>query len=318
MYSIQQYSSNSKPIWDAFVKTSKNGTFLFLRDFMEYHADRFTDHSLLVYEGQKLVALLPAHVDGDKAFSHYGLTYGGLVLPGSLRLEKVTDIFKAILLYFNQHGFSVFNIKTIPYIYHKIPSQELEYALFLSNAVLKRRDSLSVIETLAGGKVNSTRKQEIKKGLKNNLVITEEEPDSFWQEILIPNLKDKHNATPVHSLAEIKRLQECFPDNIRHFNVYHESKLVAGATMFVTETTAHAQYISGDENKTLLGSVDFLFSELITKTFSDKKFFDFGTSNENQGRVLNKGLAYWKESFGARTIVQDFYEVPTENYKQIP
>ena len=47
--------------------------------------------------------------------------------------------------------------------------------------------------------------------------------------------------------------------------------------------------------------------------FAHKKFFDFGISNEAQGRKLNQGLSYWKESFGASTIVHDFYEVQTAN-----
>jgi hypothetical protein len=57
-----------------------------------------------------------------------------------------------------------------------------------------------------------------------------------------------------------------------------------------------------------------LHYHLITDVFSAKCFYDFGISNENQGRKLNNGLSYWKESFGASTIVQDFYEVKPVNY----
>lgn len=39
------------------------------------------------------------------------------------------------------------------------------------------------------------------------------------------------------------------------------------------------------------------------------KYFDFGISNENNGRFLNRGLIAQKEGFGARTIVHDFYEL---------
>ncbi|MDP5097814.1 MAG: hypothetical protein NWP90_09090, partial [Flavobacterium sp.] len=40
----------------------------------------------------------------------------------------------------------------------------------------------------------------------------------------------------------------------------------------------------------------------------------FGISNENNGLHLNESSYYWKESFGARTIVQNFYEIETRNY----
>ena len=36
--------------------------------------------------------------------------------------------------------------------------------------------------------------------------------------------------------------------------------------------------------------------------------------NENQGKNINEGLLYWKESFGARAISQDFYEVEIKNH----
>ena len=49
-------------------------------DFVEYHSDRFTDYSLMVYEDQKLIAIMPANFDenGD-VHSHQGLSYGGVL-----------------------------------------------------------------------------------------------------------------------------------------------------------------------------------------------------------------------------------------------
>ena len=85
-------------------------------------------------------------------------------------------------------------------------------------------------------------------------------------------------------------------------------------TIFETKNVAHAQYIAGNADKGSLGSVDFLYHYLLTSVFKDKRYFDFGISNENQGKNLNKGLSYWKESFGANTVIQDFYEVPTANF----
>src|SRR2546423_15660713 len=75
---VQRYSARLKAAWDEFVAKAKNSTFLFRRDYMEYHADSFSDHSLMLYEGSKLVAVLPANLYGDGTLvSHQGLTYGG-------------------------------------------------------------------------------------------------------------------------------------------------------------------------------------------------------------------------------------------------
>ncbi|MBC7641796.1 MAG: GNAT family N-acetyltransferase, partial [Flavobacterium sp.] len=154
-----------------------------------------------------------------------------------------------------------------------------------------------------------------KKGAKNNLEIREENNfENFWNEILIPNLFIKHQSQPVHSFDEIRQLKKLFPENIRQFNVYQNHKIVAGTTIFETNLVAHSQYISGNESKSKNGSLDFLYHYLITDFYKNKKFLDFGTSNENNGLRLNSGLNFWKESFGTDTIVQEFYEINTKNY----
>jgi len=130
-------------------------------------------------------------------------------------------------------------------------------------------------------------------------------------------LEERHRAKPIHSIAEMDLLKSLFPTNIRQFNVYHNDKIVAGTTVFESETVAHCQYISKYEDDRDLGSLDFLYHFLITEVFVNKRFFDFGISNESQGKKLNDGLSYWKESFGASTIIHDFYEVETANYVKL-
>ena len=80
--------------WDAFVRTSKNGTFLHERRFMDYHADRFSDCSLMIYEDNELVALFPANWDANEfvLYSHQGLTYGGLLLTSETTQHLVLQI----------------------------------------------------------------------------------------------------------------------------------------------------------------------------------------------------------------------------------
>jgi hypothetical protein len=159
------------------------------------------------------------------------------------------------------------------------------------------------------------RKKCIRRSQNSNLVIREElNFELFWNEILIPNLAKKHQAKPVHTIEEITILQKKFPGKIRHFNVYYANKIVAGTTVFITDNVAHPQYISGNERKNELGSLDFLYNHLITVVLRDKNFFDFGPSHEDNGKKINEGILFWKESFGAKTTVQDYYEIKTSDY----
>jgi hypothetical protein len=310
IYTLKTYQKTDYAQWNVFIGQAKNATFLFHRDFMEYHSDRFEDYSLIVLDGEKWVAILPANRVGNDVHSHQGLTYGGLVYKEQTKLATVIEIFQVILLFLKENKIEKLLIKTIPSIYHIKPAEELQYALFLANAKLIRRDTLSVIDLSQKNKIARGRLEGVQKGIKKKLKIIEVTIfDDFWNKILIPNLQDKYDVKPVHSLDEITSLKLLFPNNIRQFNVYDGDVIVAGTTIFESQNVVHAQYISGNESKSENGSLDFLYHHLITNVFKNKKFFDFGISNEEQGKILNNGLCFWKESFGASTIVHDFYEV---------
>lgn len=317
-YTVRPYQPTDFEAWNAFIGKAKNATFLFHRDFMEYHKDRFEDFSLIVEEDRKWIALLPANRVGDTLFSHQGLTYGGLVYDENLRLEPFLAVFKTVLLFLKEYNVDKLQLKLMPSIYTDYLAEELNYALFITESKLIRRDALSVVDLQKPIRLLKNRMEGVTRSSKNQLIVKEvTDFDSFWDDILIPNLENKHHAKPVHSLEEIRLLHSRFPQNIRQFNVYKNDQIVAGTTIFESKNVAHSQYISGNLNKNELGSLDFLHYYLMTEVFKDKNYFDFGTSNESKGKKLNKGLSYWKESFGGNTIVQDFYEVPTSNYDKL-
>jgi hypothetical protein len=314
-YTVRKYESKDFDSWNAFIADAKNATFLFHRNFMEYHNDRFHDYSLIVLDGDNWVAVLPANRVADEVFSHQGLTYGGVVCNKKMKQSIMIGIFKSILEFLNSNGIVTLHLKIMPSIYFDFPADELNYVLFLVDSKLLRRDSLSIIENKKPLLISRARKACVRRGAENNLVIKEEADFKlFWNEILIPNISKKHNTKPVHTLEEIEKLYRYFPENIRHFNVYHFNKIVAGTTVFVSKNVAHPQYVSGQDDKNELGSLDFLYNYLITDVFKDKRYFDFGISNEENGKKLNEGLIFWKESFGARTLTQDFYKVETKNF----
>ncbi len=282
---------------------------------MEYHKDRFEDYSLMVYKNERLLGLLPANRLKNVIHSHQGLSYGGLILQKTVKFSDVLIVFKSLLEFLLANGMSQLNLKPIPKIYHSLPSDEMDYLLFLLKAELQKKETLSVIDQIQKSKIASNRLEGLKRGQKSQLIVKEEAHfDSFWNSILSVNIKKKYDVEPVHSLEEIEHLKTLFPENIKQFNVYHNTKLVAGTTIFESNQVAHCQYISANEDKNSLGSLDFLHHYLITNVYKDKKYYDFGSSNEANGNKINKGLQYWKEGFGARTIIQEFYSIQTENY----
>lgn len=317
-YKIVKYSSLNYDEWNAFVFKAKNATFLFHRDFMEYHQDRFDDFSLMVYYKEKLVALLPANISNQEVYSHQGLTYGSFIVNEEIKLLEVFGAFKKMLQYLYLNKIKKVNIKMIPSFYNSQLSDELEYILFKANATLVKRDALMVIDYKNQIPFQKKRREGINKAKRHNLTIqVNNDFESFWKDILQPNLVNRYNVFPVHTIEEIKFLANKFPENIKQINVYKENRLVAGTTLFITKTTLHPQYVSANKEKNKLGSLDFLYNYLINEFPEKRMYFDFNTSSENNGDVLNSGLVFWKESCGARTFVSNNYELETEKYKSL-
>ena len=283
---------------------------------MDYHSDRFRDFSLMVYKKDKLIALLPANLVDSVLYSHQGLTYGSLIYCKTLKTTDFILVFKAILEFLDKNAINDLNIKELPNIYLRNQTNNpLHYILFKTNAELLRTDLHSVVD-LQHKLYSNSRREGIKRATKSNLRVEESNNcDLFWNKILIPNLESKHNVKPVHTLEEITLLKSHFENNIRQFNVFKDEVIVAGTTIFETEHVAHCQYISGNADKNELGSLDFLHHHLIENVFSNKMYFDFGTSNINLGQQINKGLLFWKEGFGARSIPQGFYKIETKNHE---
>ena len=310
-YSLKQYQENDYLNWNAFIGQAKNATFLFHRDFMEYHKHRFNDFSLMVYDDQKLVAVLPANRVGDSVYSHQGLTYGGLVYSSKINAEQVAAIIEALLSFLKQKGFLYFYYKPIPSFYTNRGNQEADFFLFKKGAFVLKKEMNLAINLSLPLKISKSKLKHFRKIEMDDLDLVEEQQlDAFWQLVLEPRLKEKYNAKPVHTLAEITQLKNRFPDNIKQFSVYHENEIVAGITLFETPTTVKSQYGATTNRGESLRALDFLFINLIQKYKQEGKlFFDMGIVNEDNESGYHAGLLKQKEELGCSVYSQDFYKM---------
>jgi hypothetical protein len=305
------YSASDQDKWDDFIAKSKNGTFLFFRDYMDYHSDRFRDHSLIISnEKGRIISLLPANTREDTLASHEGLTYGGFITDDRMTVPVMMDVFNNVTQYLTIRGFTRFIYKTIPHIYHSFPAEEDLYGLFCKNARLYRRDVLTVIDYRSNRlKFQQRRLRSIKKALRNHLQVREtDDYEQFW-DILATNLYTKYRLKPVHSVAEIKLLAKRFPNEIRLVAAYRGDVMQAGAVVYLSRNVCHVQYNAASEDGKNAGALDLVIDHLVEFFSASKKYFDFGVSTEDNGRYLNVGLVEYKEGFGARTIMHDFYEI---------
>ena len=309
MYNVELYTPERKKEWNIFIENAKNSTFLFDRNYMDYHADRFQDFSLMIYRKNKLYALLPANKKNDVLYSHQGLTYGGLIMSKKSTTLEVIETFQAINSFLKEQNIDKVIYKPIPYIYHQVPSQEDLYALFkTTDARIIGRNISSTIYQENKIKFIESRKSGIRKALSNGITIQESNDYAAFWDILNTNLKNKYGVSPVHSLSEITLLQSRFPKNIKLYLACKDNKALGGTVLYLTPRVIHTQYISASIEGKELGVLDLLFDFLINHEYTSFTIFDFGQSTENMGNVLNESLIFQKEGFGGRGMLYDIYE----------
>ena len=90
---LQRFEKKYKSEWDKFILKSRNGLFMHLRNFMDYHSSRFDDASLIFRKKNKIIAVLPAHRETKIFYSHLGLTYGGLIIGNETKFDDINEIF---------------------------------------------------------------------------------------------------------------------------------------------------------------------------------------------------------------------------------
>lgn len=311
------YAESLYDSWNVTIDQSKNGTFLFHRDFMDYHKERFVDCSLLFQDKKTVIAVLPACWESNTKIvsSHAGLTYGGLILHRQITAMQVWECLQLAVAYYKQrYGAVSFIYKSVPYIYHTYPAQEELYALYKIGATLAARSLSSTIVLPSLLPMRSLRVRGVKKALKAGWIVRRVCPGTdsiqpLWN-ILEKELKLRHHTHPVHTADEMETLWRRFPENIAIYVVEDEQrKLYGGTVLFKSANVVHVQYITSTEVGRNNGALDLLFCTLIQEMDWKVPYFDFGISTEQGGQILNEGLLFQKEGFGARGVCYDIYKV---------
>ena len=328
MITVKRYTPENHQTWNEFVKQSRQGTFLFDRNYMDYHQDRFHDHSLMIYYKDKLYALLPANEvvsdSGNKVgsdsdieislkelVSHQGLTYGGLLTCNKMTAALTCETFEAIGNYLKQEGFSKLTYKAIGEFRKAFLLQIVSDALIhTGKASLSTREISTTIPLQNKLRFSEQRRRGIRKAKRNQLIIRQSTPEdvlAFWN-ILNNNLQQKYHTRPVHSNEELQLLMSRFPENIIGYSVLKDEEVIAGTILFITPQVIHTQYISASEKGKEEGALDLLFDYIINQKKWNAPFIDFGKSTEERGNYLNANLIHQKEGFGGRGVVYDTYE----------
>ena len=309
MFDIRRYTEADKAAWDAFVAQSKNGTFLFFRDYMDYHSDRFEDHSLMFYRDGRLYGLMPANRKDDVFQTHAGLTYGGLIMDAKTTAAATVELFRELNDYLRAEGFRRVLYKCIPWMYHQLAAEEDLYAIARTcDARLQERDLGTVIIQRNAIRWERVRRRALKRAEEAGIIVERSNDIAgFWQ-VLCDNLRCTYDSKPVHTLAEMELLHSRFPDNIVLYTAKKDGVILAGILLYVSTQVARAQYSSATPEGKQLGAIDIMYDRIINDDYHHLPYFEFGTSAMADSNVINETLVFQKEGFGGRGICFDRYE----------
>ena len=95
---------------------------------------------------------------------------------------------------------------------------------------------------------------------------------------------------------------------------------LGGVLAYNTPVCTHCQYIATTPEGREKDVLALLFARMISYyTATGQRFFDFGISNEDEGKLLNKGLNRQKTSFGGSgTVYQKFEINVSDALKSLP
>jgi hypothetical protein len=306
---VRHFEPGDREAWDALVGESRSAHFLFRRDYMEYHRDRFEDASMILESDGVPVALLPANRQGDAVVSHGGLTFGGLISTPKLTTRRTAEALNLVLDRLAGEGVTSLIYKAVPSIYDAVPAEEDLYALFAADAALVRRDCSAAVPRANRLPYTKGRRTAVRQGREAGIEVGRDAAFVEFMALEGEALQRRHGVDPVHTAAEMEQLASAFPENIKLFTARRDGRLLGGVIVYETATVAHAQYIAGSEEGYAEHALDAVVDFLIATEYAEKPWFDFGISTTEEGRNLNTGLIRNKESFGARAVVYDTYRI---------
>lgn len=314
---VHRFTEKDHKLWEDFVSQANNGTIFHYLRFLSYHPqERFKSHHLIIKEKGNIVALFPAVIEDKTVISHKGASYGGFVLRKGLGIYEVYSCVSNLVAHLKKGGIEKIILTQTPLIYYAEPNQYIEFVLMKNDFRYKKREITAVIPLNVAEPLvvfHPDARRSTKKAMREGVRVRISEDFQQYYEILKNNLSMRHNVSPTHTLNELLKLKELFPEKILLFGAYLKEKLIGGMVIFVANPRVIlAFYISHNPDFQAYRPVNLLFYEVMRwGRLQGFKYLDLGTFTLNM--EPNWGLGRFKENFNAKGFLRDTFELELSN-----
>ena len=312
MIRAETFTKAPTPDWDTVTRKAVNGHFMFERNYMDYHADRFDDHSLLFYDDRvhsdrEPVAVLPAHRKGGDLISHQGLPFAGLLWTEDVRMNAMAESVQALIDHMTKHDLSRLIYSPVPAPYKRFHDDEDIYQIERAGAVVAGTKVGCSARIGSNPGISKNRREIVNRAARRGLRFETRIPLADSYGIISNCLQEKFQKRPVHTLAELELLTQRYPKAIRCDGVFHEDDLVHSIITFHSDTCVRAQYTGGTNRGRDMHAQDFAFVSLVDAPEMQGRWFDFGTSMNPDTGDLQSKLHWYKETLGGRASLLRTY-----------
>lgn len=302
--------------WDAFVEEADNGTLFHRLGFLAYHGNRFAGqaHHLAWTRGDSLHAVLPLGLfreeDGLIARSPFGASYGGIVVPPGLSLQRARELVDSLIEYLRGLGVRTLVVTPPPKLCFARPHDYLEFHLLKAGAVCVRSELTSYIpaeeDPLPSFRHSAVKA--VRKATSHGVRVEESDAADAFYSILTAN-RDRFGVVPTHSLEEVRWLLRNLPDHVKLFLAFHDDVPIAGSLVLRVNRRAILDfYWAHLEEHQGLRPVSLLVYEITRwAARSGHTWFDFGTQTLDM--VPQEGNTRFKETFGAVGAFRSTYRL---------
>ena len=257
MYTIEYYKQNQKDDWDQLVKQADPFHFFFYIDYLNHQSYKFIDLSLVCRYNNEVVSIFPLSKENSQVISHSGLSFCEPIFKNRLSNIIRLEILEAYIKFLQAEGYKSLYIKIIPNIYKEYEDSLLLYWITINNGTSTKIEIGNYV-SIKNISPTKRRKRSFKNAIKNRLETLElnKFEDEDWK-LVKDGLKNRHNATPVHTLEEINYLKERFNKQIELYRVFSIKELLGIMVIYKTKKIFHIQYSVSSELGLKLNAMDF-------------------------------------------------------------
>jgi hypothetical protein len=201
-------------------------------------------------------------------------------------------------------GLTSLRYRPLPHPYQRIPAEEDLWVLLRRGAAVTDTRVRAFLRLGEPPGMSKKRREQLSRARRAGLRIQRSKEFGAFMDLCAEFLRWRHGVAPVHERAEMELLAARFPERIRLYVAIRGSAVEAGIVVYCQAPCSRVQYVATTPEGRRFAALDALYAHLAHSVPDLGTWLDLGTSMDPGTGALSQGLQFYKESLGARAVLQ--------------